>query len=170
MCVPPSLTVCQRSGQTQDSRSPSEPRLCPLDQSASGASLPRVRAAGWMVITVHAALVPARGRGTTPPECESFQPAWRGGLRAAGLQRGVWASGRGPQRSFPALRHPLPTAPQGAVHPWRRAWPRGSGEGADTGWEPPVCGDPPLRPPQPLDLSAQGTISQMRGLGCTGAR
>lgn len=111
MCVPPSLTVCQRSGQTQDSRSPSELRLCPLDQSASGASLLQVRAAGWMVIMVHAALVPARGPGATPPERESFQPA--SGGRAVGLQRGVRAYGRGDSAVFLALRRPLPARPPG---------------------------------------------------------
>lgn len=131
---PASLTVCQRSGQTQDSRSPSGPRLCPLDQSASGASLLRVQAAGWMVIMVQGASLSSQPVGTGRGAAE----------RCVGLRKGGLS---GPSRLCDT---PSPPAPQGAVRPWRGAWPQGSGEGTDTGWEPPVCGDPPLRPPAAL--------------------
>lgn len=168
MCVPPSLTVCQRSGQTQDSRSPSELRLCPLDQSASGTSLLQVRAAGWMVIMVHAALVPARGPGATPPGRESFQPA--SGGRAVGLQRGVRASGRRDSVVLPGSATPPPRPPPRALSvPGAEPGPEARVRVRTLAGSPLCAGTLPSGPPQPLDLSAQGTISQMRGLGCTGA-
>ena len=138
MCVLPSLTICQRSGQTQDSRSPSEPRLCPLDQSASGASLLRVQAA-----------LPEAQAPPLQSASPSSQPGGAG-ARPQGCREVCGPPGGGLSGPSRLCDAPSPPAPQDAVHPWRRAWPRGSGEGADTGREPPVCGDPPLRPPTAL--------------------
>lgn len=135
-------------------RGPSQP----ASQSVRGRARPK---------TVGARLSPGSARWTSLPQapysCRSRrQDGWSSWSRERVFPASQWGPGRGaaercvgPQKgvlSDPSrlCDIPSPPAPQGAVCPWRRAWPRGSGEGTDTGWEPPVCGDPPLRPPAAL--------------------
>lgn len=167
MCVPPSLTVCQRSGQTQESRSPSEPPL-----PAGPVCLRRLTPAG----------PGGRMDGHHGPRCARPCPRpRRHPSRARVLPASQRGPGRGAAERCAGLREGGLGGLPGSATPPPRPPPRAlSVPGAEPGPEArvrvrtlagsPLCaGTLPSGPPQPLDLSAQGTISQMRGLGCTGA-
>ena len=83
------------------------------------------------------------------PPLQSMSPSSQPGGAGAepwGCRDVCRPPGVGTQRSFLALRCPLPARPPQSCRSLAQSWPRGSGEGTDPGWEPPVCGDPPLRP------------------------
>lgn len=143
MCVLPSLTACQRSGQTRDRLSPGSDRWASLPQA------PPSRRSGWQDAWSSRSTLSLSLPGAREPPLRSASPSSQPGGAGAepwGCRDLCGPPGGGAQPSFPLCDAPSPPTSHSAVRPWHRGWPRGSGEGTDAGWEPPVCGHPPLWP------------------------